>query len=54
MFGHEADVMQKGAVPSSMAQPAAPPPPPPPPPPVCTHTQAFLLIIFFLSGLIRQ
>ena len=46
MFGHEADVMQKGAVPSSMVQPAAPPPPPPPPP-VCTHTQAFLLIIFF-------
>ena len=53
MFGHEADVMQKGDVPSSMAQPAAPPPPPPPPP-VCTHTQAFLLIIFFPSGLIRQ
>ena len=46
MFGHEADVMQKGAVPSSMTQPAAPPPPPPPPP-VGTHTQAFLLIIFF-------
>ena len=44
MFGHEADVMQKGAVPSSMVQPAAPPPPPPPP--VCTHTQAFLLIFF--------
>ena len=43
MFGHEADVMQKGAVPSSMAQPAAPPPPPP----VCTHTQAFSFNYFF-------
>ena len=52
MFGHEADVMQKGAVPSSMAQPAAPPPPPPPPP-VCTHTQAFLFI-FFSSVISRQ
>ena len=53
MFGHEADVMQKGDVPSSMVQPAAPPPPPPPPP-VCTHTQAFLFNYFFPSGLIRQ
>jgi len=47
MFGHEADVMQKGAVPSSMAQPAAPPPPPPPPLQCALTHKFFFQVSFF-------